>query len=306
MNKFEVIKNAASIGLGKVGMKLSKHSPEILLVAGIGGIVGGTVLACKATLKVDSVLNEYEDKIETINEVLYDHPEQYTKEDAAKDKTVMVAKTAVELIKLYGPAVSLTVGGIVCICVSHGIMHKRNLAITAAYKAVETALSDYRKRVREQLGEERDKEFMYGANYLDAKEVKRLQKEGKDVDETPVVDDIKGNIYAKWFDERSPYFQRSHDRNMMFLTTQERYFNDRLKIHGHVFLNEVYEALGLPHTSAGAVVGWLYKDSESYVDFGIWDVQRDVARDFVNGYEKAILLDFNVQGLIYGDLDEAY
>ena len=87
----------------------------------------------------------------------------------------------------------------------------------------------------------------------------------------------------------------------MFLRAQENYANDKRRRYGHVFLNEVYELLGIPHSQAGAVVGWV-RDSEvgdGYISFGIYDYTDANARQFVNGYESAILLDFNVDGTIW-------
>ena len=69
-------------------------------------------------------------------------------------------------------------------------------------------------------------------------------------------------------------------------------------------MNEVYQALGIPETEAGQVVGWIYDPEnpdhkgDNYVDFNIYDLHREKSRDFVNGYERSILLDFNVDGEI--------
>jgi hypothetical protein len=68
-----------------------------------------------------------------------------------------------------------------------------------------------------------------------------------------------------------------------------------------VFLNEVYRAIGADHTQAGSVVGWILSDTgDNYIDFGVFNGQDgDRIRDFVNGREGAVLLDFNVDGLIW-------
>ena len=70
-----------------------------------------------------------------------------------------------------------------------------------------------------------------------------------------------------------------------------------------MFLNEVYEQLGFEHTSAGAVVGWIYGGfGDDYVDFGIFNESYKPARDFINGYNNAVVLDFNVDGVIYNQI----
>jgi hypothetical protein len=93
---------------------------------------------------------------------------------------------------------------------------------------------------------------------------------------------------------------------MMFLRQVQNYANDLLRMRGHVFLNEVFSELGLSHTRAGAVVGWRWnKDSgDDYIDFGIWKGRGEEVKDFFNGREGAILLDFNVDGVIADKIDE--
>ena len=87
--------------------------------------------------------------------------------------------------------------------------------------------------------------------------------------------------------------------NLFFLKAQQTNANVQLTVRGHVFLNEVYDMLGLPRTAAGAIVGWVRGNGDDVIDFGIWD-NNDINSDFVNGYNRSkILLDFNVDGVIY-------
>ena len=114
--------------------------------------------------------------------------------------------------------------------------------------------------------------------------------------------------YARFFDETSPYWyknsgNRSNDgpeMNLFFLRAQQNYANELLKHRGYLFLNEVYDMLGMPRTKAGQIVGWIYKenntDGDNYVDFGIYKTEKNAK--FVNGFENSILLDFNVDGAI--------
>ena len=86
----------------------------------------------------------------------------------------------------------------------------------------------------------------------------------------------------------------------MYLKKQQAYATDKLRAQGYLFMNEVYEMLGIPKTVIGQRVGWVYDENnpvgDNFVDFGIYDLYNEKARDFVNGYERAILLDFNVDG----------
>ena len=109
--------------------------------------------------------------------------------------------------------------------------------------------------------------------------------------------------YARFFDVGNPNWEKDSEYNLMFLKRQQAYANDKLKANGYLFLNEVYDMLGIPKSKAGQVVGWIYDpengSGDNYVDFGIYNVNREAARDFVNGYERTILLDFNVDGNIW-------
>jgi len=308
--KLEKITTGLSKLTGKSGLVLKAHSPEILLGIGIVGTVASTVLACRATMKVEGVLDNHKEKVDKINfawQKVQDGEiplEEYSEKDKQKDLVVTYSQTAVDFIKLYGPAITLGVASLACIVAGHGIMKKRNLALMAAYKAVEEGFMAYRKRVIEEHGEEADYMYKNGLRKQEITEMAYTDAEGvkhKAQKKQVLVEDPNGlSVYARFFDESCEQWSKNPEYNLMFLRSQQNYYNDMLKARGHVFLNEVYDALGIPRTQAGAVVGWVLGESgDNCIDFGIFDGDRPRARDFVNGYERSILLDFNVDGVIY-------
>lgn len=113
--------------------------------------------------------------------------------------------------------------------------------------------------------------------------------------------------YARFFDSGCTGWQKDPECNLLFLKQQQNYANDILRTRGHLFLNEVYDMLGIPRTKAGQLVGWVYngdrQPADNYVDFGIYDnhVQNS---DFVNGYANSIVLDFNVDGEIIDQIKD--
>lgn len=309
MAKLEIMNNATR-AFHKVGFKIKKHSPEILVGAGVVGVVTSTVMACKATTKLDTILDKTKDDIDKIHEAV-EHPEmlpeEYTVEDSKKDLAIVYTKTAVDLLKLYAP--SIVVGGlsITAILAGYNVLSKRNVALAAAYATVDKGFKEYRGRVIERFGEELDRELKYN---LKAKEVEEIvtNEDGTEtiVKKTVETADIDfGSQYARFFDETCTGWTKDPEYNLTFLINQQRYANDLLKSRGHLFLNEVYDMLGLPRSKAGQVVGWIYDEKnpigDNYVDFGIHDVHNERKRAFVNGYERSILLDFNVDGNIMGD-----
>ena len=306
MKKLEIM-NTLSRKFGKTGLKLKKHSPEILVGVGIVGVVSSTIMACKATTKLDEVLAEPKEKIEKIHELMKNPdmvPEgkEYTEDDGKKDLTIMYTQSAIKVVRLYAPAVALGTLSIAAILGGHHILRKRNVALAAAYATIDKSFKDYRGRVIERFGAELDKELKYNIKAAEVEEtvVDEKGKEKKVKNTVNVADPNVYSEYSKFFDESCPGFTKDPEYNLMFLKDQQRYANDLLKSKGYLFLNDVYDMLGIPRTQAGQIVGWIYDEKnpigDNFVDFGIYDLHKEANRDFVNGYERVILLDFNVDG----------
>jgi hypothetical protein len=289
----------------KIGFKLKKHSPEILIVAGIVGTVAGAVMACKATTKVNEILQKTKDDIDIIHNIAEDENQSdYTEEDVKKDLVIVYVQMGIKLLKLYAPAATLGFLSLGVILTSNNILRKRNVALAAAYSVVDKGFKEYRSRVVERFGENVDRELKYNIKAKPIEEVV-IDEKGKEKKIAKTVDVAELNDYsdyARFFDATSTYWEKDSEFNLMFLRAQQNYANDKLKANGRLFLNEVYDMLDIPRTKAGQVVGWVYDVKnpigDNYVDFGIYDMKRENAR-FVNGYETVILLDFNVDGNIW-------
>lgn len=291
----------------KTEMKVKKHSPEILAAVGVVGVVTSAVVACKATLKVNDVIDDAKEDIDKIKAVESDpeYADKYTVEDARKDLAIVYCQAGIKLVKIYAPAVALGTVSLTCLLASNHILKKRNAALSAAYMTVDKSFKEYRNRVAERFGEEVEKEIRYN---IKAKTFKTVDEDGNVVEEEVKVaegadDPNQYSDYARFFDETCAAWHRDPEYNLMFLKSQQSYANDMLKAHGRLFLNEVYRMLGIPETKAGQVVGWVYDPDcpigDNFVDFGIYDISKERVRDFVNGYEASILLDFNVDGNIW-------
>ena len=282
---------------------VQKHSPEILAGVGVVGTVASAVMACKATLKLDDILDECKETRDKIKEVAENprYEKEYSPEDAKKDLTVNYAQTAMKIAKLYAPAVILGSASLGCLLASNDILRKRNAALSAAYMTVDKSFKEYRQRVVDKFGEEVEKEIRYNIKAMEV-ETTAANEESETV-EVKVMDPNLYSDYAKFFDEFNPNWQNDPEYNLMFLRAQQQYANDLLKAKGRLFLNEVYDMLGLERTKAGQVVGWVYNPEnptgDNFVDFGIYDMSRERVRAFVNGYEPSILLDFNVDGDVW-------
>ena len=307
-NWLSKVSTSAARFAGKAEFTIKKNSPEILLGAGIVGFVGTIVLACRATCRADEVREFHRRKIKDINdakEIADADPEgemSYDVEIYRQDKAIRYLKTTGSLAKLYAPTVAVGTLSLACILTSRNIMQKRYLGVVAAYNGVSAAFEEYRKRVRDEYGEGLDKHFRYGTTYdelpiYDENGNKTKEKEKVEKTETEMV--VPNDDTCRFFDSSNPNWDKNPTFSMMWLRVQQNILNDILHTRGHVFLNEVYDALGFPHTPQGAVLGWIDGEGDNCIDFGLYDPNKENVRRFVNGVDNVIMLEFNHDGVIW-------
>lgn len=315
MTKTDILNNVTRT-LHKGGFWLKKHSPEILTVVGSITVVTSGVMIGKATTKINPILEETKKNVEYVNAGVERGEVKamvngeiamvpYSEADAKKDLKIYYAQCGLNLVKLYAPAVIVGMSGLMCLWSANNILHKRNAALTAAYAGVFQNLKDYRSRVVDRFGKELDRELMYNIKATEIEETV-VNEDGTEqvVKKTvEVANPDYNSIYARFFDESCKNWTKSPEDNLRFLKMVQSWANKKLETEGYLYLNDVYEALGIPKTKAGHVVGWIYDKvhpiGDNFVDFGIYDLYNEKARDFVNGYERVILLDFNVDGNIW-------
>ena len=303
--------------INKIGFKFKKHSPEILVISGIIGVVTSTVLACKATTKASEIMKETKQNLDMIHDCAADEglreSGKYTEEDKRRDLVVQYTHTGLKLAKVYAPAVILGALSITSILASNNILRKRNVALAAAYATLDRTFKDYRNRVIDRFGEAVDRELKYGIRKEKIEKTVIDEETGKEkkVKETVEVTDYDGRSqYAKFFDETSRYWEKNAELNLVFLRAQQNWANDKLRAQGYLFLNDVYDSLDIERTQAGQCVGWIYDPENpnhkgnNYIDFGIYDIHKKENRKFVNGLERSILLDFNVDGDILSHFEK--
>lgn len=299
--------NDVKFGLGRTGLYLQKYSPEILLGAGLVGMVVTIIMASKAALEVQQIVDETTEVLDAIEETKLDTDnDNYTDMDHKRDLAEAYVVSGVKFAKLYAPTAGVFTASAACILASRGIMAHRNAVLVSAYNLLSEGYKNYRERVVDEHGAEKDKmyhlgfeekvETVTGTDEVGNKvknKVRTLERVGKAVP----------SIYARFFDESSTEWRTDRNLNSFFLRTMQTKINDKFRARGHMFLNEVYDELGIPRSYEGQMVGWIYnKDNpvgDNYIDFGIFDAGNPASRDFVNGYNPSVLLDFNVDGMIH-------
>lgn len=272
-----------------------KYLPEGLLVLGGAGVIGGTVLACKATL-------ETQDVAENVKDELADIPDD--DEEKGKKKTKVLLRAGGQYLKAYAPAIGCMSAGLTAIGASHGILRNRIAAVGAAYAALETAYSNYRGRVIEEHGEEVDRKYRLGIFDEKVTETKTL-KNGKEklitrVDEAVHADGTQYSPYSRYFDEfNSNEWSKNQGENWDFLRIAQSIANEKYDRQGYLFLNDVYELLGFEKVPEGQLVGWIKGVGDDFIDFGLYEARNALARDYVNGGGAIFVLDFNCDGLMW-------
>jgi hypothetical protein len=299
--KLKSISNALTSRAGRQILKVQKHSPALLFGAGVVGVIGTVVLASRATLKLEETLHYIQNdmtRVQSATTASEGH-HAYTEQDRQRDMAVLRVKGIVSVGKLYAPAVALGAVSIAALTGSHVILNRRNVALTAAYAAIEKGFREYRERVVGAYGEDKDREFRYGV-------VK--QQIVEETENGPVTKTVKRvdmnaapSVYARFFDESSSSWSKEPTYNQVFIQCQQNWANDMLKARGHLFLNEVYDMLGIPRTKEGQIVGWVLNgEGDNYVDFGVFrGKEAFMGQQFVNGVERSVLLDFNVDGVVF-------
>ncbi len=315
MKKNEIM-NSVSRTFNKIGFKLQKKSPEILIVTGVVGMVVATVMACKATIKASEVAETTKDALDDIHEAeekgATNAGNPYTKKDSQQDLVQVYTHTAVSYAKLYAPAAIMGAASITCILTSHRIQKQRNVALATTLAATNKAFKDYRGRVIERFGEQVEKELRYNIKAQEITETvtddKGKTKTVKKVVDVPAVegwDPSKFSPYARAFDETNPAWLGNTEQNRFYLKARQAQATDMLRARGHLFLNEVYDMLNIPRTKMGAVVGWLYDPKcpelgDTYVDFGMFEVT--IPREGTDVYDTVFILDFNARGDITDEI----
>ena len=295
------IKNAVTFTVGRGGLLLKKYAPEICMALGTVGFVGAIATAPKSAEKAKVVMKVYHEDMATIDEAA-NLAENGKLEYSQKDKTEDLIGTYRDVIigtaKAWAPTVALAGASLTAFYVAFGVLKSRNARLATAAAAAEAALKLYRTRVVDDVGADKDLEYMFGAKKVQGEvakdEATHVIEAPPEVKEDSTFKDY--SEYARFFDSASPFWTKRPEENLMFLKNMEEKWNDKLYSRGHVFLNEVYDSLGIPHSQRGAVMGWVRDGANTRINFGIFNNAdtHETVRRFINGYEPVILLDFNV------------
>lgn len=277
-------------------LKTKMHSPHILFGVGLAGAVTTVVLACRATLKLEKVADDIHSDLQAVKALGEgkQNNDEYANNDYYRDLLYVYGKSALRVTQLYGPSVVVGTASVIFLTGSHVQLSRRNQALTVTLAAVSKAFDEYRIRVQDEIGKERELNIYRGIREEKVEGQKELVK----------VTDLKEgpSAFSRVFDANCPNFKNSAELNRLFLQCQEAYANHLLTARGHVFLNDVYDQLGFDRTSPGAIYGWVRNGDQGYINFGMYEAVNTYP---IHAFDlKAVVLDFNVDGVVYHLIEE--
>jgi hypothetical protein len=279
----------ATRALGSGRLWAHQNGPTILTAAGLIGFGITTALAIRQTSKAQPVLEKIEKDLAEARAAKDVKEEVRPTSETQRIIVKAYAKASLELAEVYWPVAAMGAASAVAIIAGHRTMLKRQASLVAAYSLLDAGFKAYRRKVAEIIGEEEEK-TLYREQII-----KGMGRGLEACEFIPGEDDVMPSPYAKFFDEMSHNWKPEPEYNRFFLRCQQEWATQRLHARGFLFLNEVYEALGLPWEQCGQMVGWKLgqANSDDFVDFGMYEIGDECKRAFVNGHEHTILLDFN-------------
>lgn len=289
MGKFNLIKKAMmNPGLAKKALWLRRHIPEICLIFGITTGAAASVATGVQTTKLEPILDDHKKRMDICKEK-FKEDEKGLRTATAKE----YVKTGGQMAKLYSVPAALEVASICFQIGGHHSLRKENAALATALAGVTAAFKQYREKVKAKGG--------------DLEDIQNLGAETVEVDgqeeKVVVMNTNNLSIYARLFDCGNENWNKDPNLNLMFLKSQMLTANDMLHSRGFIFLNEVYDLLGIPRSEVGQYVGWVDGMGDNFVDFGLYNVMNKNATDC---YEQAFWLDFNVDGDIMYIFDKLH
>lgn len=284
--------------------RISKHAPTILSVTASAGVIATGYLAWQAGTRFEDVEGRDWERRKECQRNADNIPD----EEVPKYERMLRIKFILDTAYTVAPAAIVGAATITMIYFSNSISKKRLAAVGAAYTALQTAFDGYKKTMVDALGKETVEKIVAPKLPNVGKSAEEILSSDNKSDAANVVDAVLASVrdlspYARIISEESSNcWDDNEDYTSENLKAVQVWANRRLERKGHLFLNEVFDQLGLSRTREGAVVGWI-KNSEvgdGYVSFGDFDASiYRVPSDDYSRVDSNFIVDFNVDGMIW-------
>lgn len=283
--------------------RISKHAPTILSVTASAGVIATGYLAWKAGTRFEDVEGRDWDRRKECLRNADTIPDEDVPKIERKNRILFILDT----VRTVAPAAIVGAATITMIYFSNSISKKRLAAMGAAYATLQTAFDGYKRTMVEALGKESVEKILKPKLPNVGKSAEEILSSDNKSDAANVSDAVVNSLkalspYARIIaEESSTCWDPNEDYTSQNLAAVQLWANRRLERKGHLFLNEVFDQLGLSRTREGAVVGWLKNgEGDNYVSFGDFDASiYRVPSDDYTRVDSNFIVDFNVDGVIW-------
>lgn len=283
--------------------RISKHAPTILSVTASAGVIATGYLAWKAGTRFEDVEGRDWDRRKECLRNADIIPDEDVPKIERKNRILFILDT----VRTVAPAAIVGAATITMIYFSNSISKKRLAAMGAAYATLQTAFDGYKRTMVEALGKESVDKILKPKLPNVGKSAEEILSSDNKSDAAHVSDAVVNSLkalspYARIIaEESSTCWDPNEDYTSQNLAAVQLWANRRLERKGHLFLNEVFDQLGLSRTREGAVVGWRKNgEGDGYVSFGEFDASiYRVPSDDYTRVDSNFIVDFNVDGVIW-------
>ena len=264
----------------RVGNYIYNNRSNIEFAAGTLLVIAGTAIVISKAEEAVEVKGEMERKIRNI-ELKDEYEDWDSKSQRTKECVKMAKETAVGYLKAYGLGIAVEAGGLALMGISHATDRKEIATVSAALTSTALEFANYRKRVREELGEEKDEEFLMGKPVVE-------EKDGK-VTITPESAPSHSYLFSQ--DTNSNCSGESM-MDIDFLENHERWLNIRLQKEGILWENDIARDIGFkanPDADGWGITALDDEGNTNYISFGL-NKNTERARAYRDGKTNSFLI----------------
>lgn len=298
----------------RVGVVVYKHRADIEFVAGLTLVGVGTGMLIKDSEKIAKAFQDHAyrmQEIEDFDRVDADDPGAGWRDDKERKEFIKadIKYTIKDLTKTVGKDVTVVVAGEVLQGISHMSLNKQLANATVLVANLSTAYANLKQKVVEDQGQEKLDEYLYGP--VDGPVAKRVMvdEDGNVTELTTLIDDSNSNVglppHCFFFDEASTLFSKSRGVNRDNVHNLYVWLNERLRLEGFLFENDIRRAFNVPIVECGWTSGIIYDKNgpRDQLSFGLENPRAGSAEQrFLDGDEYVCIIKLNVEDDILSKL----
>lgn len=292
----------------RIGAIIYKNRSNIEFAAAILLEIGGTAVIMSKADRAAEISDQMQYMLDCIN--TNDKNNNWDSPAERRSEVANVAKfAATEYTKCYGIGVGMLIAGIIFNCLSKATDRNEIANLSMAFAGLSATFAQYRQRVIEDQGEEKDQEYLLGPQLTTVD----VLSDGTVIQTTEPVKDVWGKInlppHCIMFDETNPNHEKDAIINRDFLENHLRWLDERLEAEEFLWENDIRRDIGAPLIKSGwtsGIFAWKIDPAtgdkvRNHLSFGL-EAKNPAAQRFRDGIEPNIILQLNMEDNIMNNL----